>query len=180
MSDAIPLPNAAPGEQRGGRHVFSARLETFLDNLQEGETPNSGTFCSFCYNPLPGGSERCDHCGQSQSERPPVLSVPDAVVDMYRRKQRRESLIVNSFAYLGLALGLALFLGLVAINVLYLERALWFFLFATVVFLVGSRLLAAIVGGVVGDEIGFRYAQRRLVEDWAEHLGQRETDRNDR
>ena len=49
---------------------------------------------------------------------------------MYQRKQKRESLIVNSFAYLGLALGLALFLGLVAINVLYLDRALWFFIVA--------------------------------------------------
>jgi hypothetical protein len=173
------LPNAASGEQGGGR-VFSPRLETFLEHLEEGDTPNSGAFCSACYNPLPAGYERCDHCGQSVNERTPVPSVPDAVVDMYRRKQRRESLIVNSFAYLGLALGLALFLGLVAINVLYLDRALWFFVLATVVFLVGSRLLAAIIGGVLGDELGFRFAQRRLAEDWAAYVANRELQPNDR
>ena len=51
---------------------------------------------------------------------------------------------------------MALFLGLVAINVLYLNKALWFFLLATVIFLVGSRILAGIIGGIIGDEIGYR------------------------
>ena len=57
-----------------------------------------------------------------------ITSLPLDVLDMHRRKLKRESLIVNSFAYLGLALGLALFLGMVAINVLYLDKAFWFFL----------------------------------------------------
>ena len=176
MTGALPAPNAdAP---RNGHRVLSTRLEAFLDNLQAGEAPNSGSFCGFCYNPLPAGFERCDHCGQDLRERPPISSLPNAVIEMYRRKQRRESLIVNSFAYLGLALGLALFLGLVAINVLYLDRALWFFLIATAVFLVGSRLFAGIFGGVIGDEVGFRYAARRLAEDWAAHVAERETQRN--
>ena len=94
------------------------------------------------------------------------------------RKQKRESLIVNCFAYLGLALGLALFLGMVAINVTYLDRALWFFFIAIGVFLIGSRVLAAIIGGVIGDEIGYRYASRRLAEDWAQHVAGRENTRN--
>jgi hypothetical protein len=93
---------------------------------------------------------------------------------MFRRKQKRESLVVNAFAYLGLALGLALFLGLVAINVLYLDKAFWFFLFATVVFLVGSRLLAGVLGGIIGDEVGYRYARKRLAEDWADHVAERD------
>jgi hypothetical protein len=160
------------------RRVLSVRLDTFLDQLQEGETPNHGRFCSFCYNPLPPNFDRCDHCGQNQSDRPPMTSVPDVVVEMHRRKQKRESLIVNSFAYLGLAMGLGLFLGLVAINVLYLDRALWFFFIATGVFLIGSRLLAGIIGGVIGDEIGYRYANRRLAEDWAKHVIERENGRH--
>ena len=109
----------------------------------------------------------------------PVLlvrsAVPHDVVEMHSRKQRRESLVVNSFAYLGLGLGLALFLGLVAINVLYLDTAFWFFLVAMVSFLVGSRLFAAIFGGIIGDEVGYRYASRRLAEDWAVHVSQRES-----
>ena len=179
MSDALPLTADTTRPARGEHRVFSSRLETFLEQLDAGETPNSGTFCSFCYNPLPVEYQRCDHCGQALSERPAVNSLPPAVVEMFRRKQKRESLIVNSFAYLGLALGLAIFLGMVAINVLYMERALWFFLLATLVFLVGSRALAGIIGGYIGDEIGYRYANKRLAEDWAEHLTTRETQRQD-
>jgi hypothetical protein len=173
VSDANP--DARP--PRNGHHVFSTRLEGFLDELYAGQTPNAGRFCSFCYNPLPPGFQRCDHCGQDLRERPSITSLPPDVLDMYRRKQRRESLVVNSFAYLGLALGLALFLGLVAINVLYMDRAFWFFLVATVIFLLGSRMLAGLLGGVVGDELGYRYAHKRLAEDWATHVAQRETQR---
>ncbi len=158
------------------REVFSARLREFLDQLQDGTTPNYGSFCSFCYNPLPQDLSRCDHCGQS-IEREPLMSVPQEVLDMHRRKLKRESLVVNSFAYLGLALGLAIFLGMVAINVLYMEKALWFFILATFVFLVGSRMLAGIFGGIFGDEIGYRYANKHLAEDWATHVSDRETAR---
>jgi len=178
--DAIPAPNQDAGrQQRVERGVLSQRLESFLDRLYAGETPNSGSFCSFCYNPLPPAFERCDHCGQDLRERPPTTSLPTAVFEMYRRKQKRESLIVNSFAYLGLAMGLAIFLGMVAINVLYMEKAFWFFLLATVVFLVGSRVLAGVLGGIVGDELGYRYANKRLAEDWAAHVASRETNRSE-
>ena len=161
--------------QAPDRKVLSARLEEFLDDLHEGETPNHGRFCSFCYNPLPAGFDRCDHCGQDLTGRPPVDSIPAEVVEMHRRKQKRESVVVNSFAYLGLALGMALFLGLVAVNVLYLDRAFWFFLLSLVLFLVGSRLFAGILGGVIGDEVGYRYANKRLAEDWASHVARRES-----
>ena len=168
------MPSEDGRPQRYGRRVLSERLEAFLDQLYAGETPNAGRFCSFCYNPLPPGFERCDHCGQDLRERAPVTSLPAGIVEMYRRKQKRESVVVNAFAYFGLALGLAVFLIMVAVNVLYMEKAFWFFLVATVIFLVGSRLLAALFGGVIGDEIGFRYANRRLAEDWATHVAQRE------
>jgi hypothetical protein len=170
-----PTPNYGPtATHRGERGIFSPRLSEFLDRLQEGETPNSGTFCAFCYNPLVPDSTRCEHCGQLVSERPTIQSVPRDVVLMHRRMRKRESLIVNTFAYIGLALGLALFLGLVAINVLYLDRELWFFVIATVIFLVGSRVLAGIIGGFIGDEIGYRYGHKKLAEDWRRHLTERE------
>jgi hypothetical protein len=135
VNDARPALN-------GPRQVFSDRLREFLDQVIAGETPNFGAFCCFCYNPLPPGYERCDHCGQSLSERPALESVPQEVLLMHRRKLKRESVVVNSFAYFGLALGLGIFLGMVAIN-----------------------------------EIGFRYANKHLAEDWAEHVTQRETQR---
>jgi hypothetical protein len=179
MSEAARFEGGASGPQRGDRGVFSSRLSSFLDQLVDGETPNSGSFCSFCYNPLPVGFTRCDHCGQALADRPAIKSIPQEVIDMQRRMRRRESLIVNSFAYFGLALGFALFLGLVAVNVLLLDRALWFFLLATFIFLVGSRVLAGIFGGFIGDEVGYRYAHRRLAEDWRSHVAQRETARQE-
>jgi hypothetical protein len=166
-------------QQRTDRRVFSPRLTAFLEQLQAGDTPNSGSFCSFCYNPLPPGFERCDHCSQALSGRRPITSLPEDVVEMHRRMLKRESLIVNSFAYLGLALGLILFLGMVAVNVLYMNRALWFFILATLVLMVGTRILAGIVGGVIGDEIGYRMAGKQLAEDWAAHVAERETNRQE-
>jgi hypothetical protein len=97
---------------------------------------------------------------------------------MHRRKQRRESLIVNTFAYLGLGLGVALFIGMVAIEYYYVH-ALWLLLLSIVVLIVGSWGLARFVGGVIGDEIGYRYASRRLAEEWATHVAGRETDRRE-
>jgi hypothetical protein len=163
------------GELRG---IFSPRLDEFLDQLQEGETPNAGTFCSFCYNPLQADVARCDHCGQTLAGRSPIKSVPRDVVEMHRRMRKRETIIVNSFAFLGLGLGLGLFLGLVAVNVLYLNRELWFFVIATVVFLLASRVLAGLIGGVIGDEIGYRYGRKKLAEDWRQHVAQRESVRS--
>jgi hypothetical protein len=165
------------GSSRGERGIFSPRLDEFLSRLEEGDTPNSGTFCSFCYNPLLPNAERCDHCGQVLSGRPAIRSVPRDVIEMHHRMRRRESLIVNTFAYIGLGLGLALFLGLVAINVLYLNRELWFFIIATVIFLVGSRVLAGIIGGVIGDEIAYKYGHKKLAEDWRQHVARRESGR---
>lgn len=154
--------------------IFSQRLEDFMDRLWDGKAPNAGEFCSYCYNPIPRGFRHCDHCGQDLKERPPLKSLPREVVMMYRAKMKRESVIVNSFAFTGLFLGLALFLGLVAINVMYMERAFWFFVLATVIFLVSSRVLAGILGGIIGDEIGYRVATKRLAEDWAAHVEERE------
>ena len=69
-----------------------------------------------------------------------------------------------------------IFLGMVAINVLYMEKAFWFFLVALVTFVIGSRLLAGIFGGIIGDELGYNYANKKLAEDWAEHVASRENE----
>jgi hypothetical protein len=146
--------------------VFSERLDEVLNAIGEGETPNYGIFCAYCYNPLPLGFDRCDYCGRDVATHPTVTNIPSEVIAMHQRKLKRESVIVNSFAYLGLAMGFAIFLGLVAINVLLLNKELWFFITATVIFMVVSRLLAGLFGGIIGDEIGFRQARKKLAEDW--------------
>ncbi len=177
MRDA-PAGTTREGSPRADRRVFSPRLESFLEQLHEGETPNSGTFCAFCYNPIPSGFERCDHCGQNLDARPPANSVPDLVVDMHRRKQRRESLIVNTFAYLGLGLGVGIFIAMVAVEYYYVH-ALWLLLVSIVVLIVGSWVLARVIGGVIGDELGYRYASRHLATDWASYVAERESERRE-
>jgi len=196
MDAPRPEPRPEPVEGAGPeRRLLSERLEAFLDQLREGVTPNFGSFCGSCYNPLPAGQERsplspvlslskglpkgCDHCDQGPRDRPPVTSVPAEVIEMHRRKQRRESLIVNAFAYLGLLLGVAIFVGLVAIDVFYLGGALWLLVLSLVALLLGSRLLAGLLGGVIGDELGYRYASRRLAEEWAAYVAQREGEQRD-
>lgn len=154
--------------------VFSERLDEVLNAIGEGETPNFGIFCAYCYNPIPEGFERCDYCGRDVATHPTVQSIPAEVIAMHLRKLKRESVIVNSFAYLGLALGFAIFLCLVAVNVLLLNKELWFFITATVIFMLGSRLLAGLFGGIIGDEIGFRQARKKLAEDWNAFVAQRD------
>jgi hypothetical protein len=158
----------------GAPRVFSERLDEVLNAIGEGETPNYGIFCAYCYNPLVAGTERCDYCGREVATNPPVANLPPEVIAMHQRKLKRESVIVNSFAYLGLALGFAIFLCLVAVNVLLLNKELWFFITATVIFMLGSRLLAGLFGGIIGDEIGFKQGRKKLAEEWQAFLRTRD------
>jgi hypothetical protein len=166
-------PGSLAKDDRG--RVFSERLDELLTSIGEGETPNFGTFCAYCYNPLPAGLERCDYCGRDVLTHPPVQTLPLEVIAMHLHKLKRESVVVNSFAFFGLGLGLAIFLGLVAVNVLLLNKALWFFIIATAIFLLGSRLLAGLFGGIIGDEIGFKYGRKKLAEDWNAFVAQRDS-----
>jgi hypothetical protein len=40
--------------------------------------------------------------------------------------------------------------------------------------MLGSRLLAGVIGGIIGDEIGYRNANQHLSEDWAAFVASRE------
>jgi hypothetical protein len=155
-----------------GVPVFSARLDEVLDAIRRGEAPNAGQFCGYCFTPL-AGREACAHCGRATADVPPADRIPGEVLEMYRALRRRESLVVNSFAYLGLTIGVALFVAMVAIAVFYLDAAWWFLTLSIVVLLVGGRVLAGILGGIVGDNLGYRYARRKLAEDWAAYEASR-------
>ncbi len=149
--------------------VFSERLSDVLDGIFKGEAPNAGHFCGHCYTPLAADRRSCPHCDTPVARRPPVDEVPAPVLAMYRRQRRRESLVVNSFAYLGLALGVGLWL---ALFVLY--DALWWRLLSIVLLVLATRVLAALMGGLVGDEVGYRFARRRLAREWEAWVGERD------
>lgn len=155
-----------------GVPVFSERLTAVLDAVLKGEAPNAGRFCGHCYTPIGAERERCPHCDHPTEAVAPVDRVPDQVVDMLRRLRRRESLVVNSFAYFGLLLGVAIFMAI--FYALFASGAnAWWYVADVVLLFVVSRLLAGIVGGVIGDNIGYTYARRKLAEDWQAYESKR-------
>ena len=149
--------------------VFSPRLDEILGLMIKHEIPNVGRFCGYCYTPLERNQERCSHCGHTRDDYAPVARIPDEVLVIYRKMRKRESLIVNSFAFAGLGIGLLLFVVLVAVAVYRFDAAIWMLALATAVFIVGGRVLAGLLGGWIGDNVGYDYAQKKLAVDWAEY-----------
>jgi hypothetical protein len=153
--------------------VFSPRLDEVLGMMIKGEAPNAGRFCSHCYTPIGKSAAACPYCGRDTETHMPLGKVPSEVIALYKRMRKRESLIVNSFAFGGLFLGVLIFMILVAVAVYLLEAAIWMLVLATVALLIGGRVLAGIFGGWIGDNIGYDYAHRKLVLEWQEFERQR-------
>ena len=149
--------------------VFSPRLDELMGAMIKGEAPNVGRFCGYCYTPLGKKRDACPHCGTSVSDYAPVAKLPMEFGALYRRMRKRESLIVNSFAFAGLGLGVLLFIVLVAVAVYVFHQSFWWLGFATLVLMVGGRVFAGILGGWIGDNVGYSYAHRKLIAEWHEY-----------
>jgi hypothetical protein len=158
--------NAAPHDDIP---VFSPRLDEVLGMMINGEAPNLGRFCGHCFTPMTKAATQCPYCARATSEIAPLPKVPPDIIALYRRWRKRESLVVNSFAFAGLFLGVVIFTILVAVAVYLMDASLWMLGFATIVLLIGGRVFAGLLGGWIGDDIGYRYARRKLVEEWAEY-----------
>ena len=157
--------------------VFSPRLDEILGLMIQGEIPNVGRFCGYCYTPLGKGEERCNHCGRTRDEYPPVAKIPAEFAALYKAMRKRESLIVNSFAFAGLGIGLVLFIALVALAVYRYDAAWTILALATAVFIVGGRVFAGLLGGWIGDNVGYDYAQKKLAVEWTAYERAREAAR---
>ncbi len=152
--------------------IFSERLSTVLQAIFKGEAPNVGRFCGHCYTPLDPERTECPHCRRAVAEHPPVERVPREVLEMFHQLRRRESLVVNSLAYLGLLLGVLIFIGVFYV-LFTLNANVWWLVFDIVLLFVLSRVLAGVLGGMLGDELGYRYARRKLAEEWREYEAER-------
>jgi hypothetical protein len=151
-----------------GIPVFSPRLDEVLGLMVSGEAPNAGRFCGHCYTPMSKTADQCPYCATAVAALAPLDRLPPEIIDLYKRMRKRESLIVNSFAFAGLFLGVLLFMILVAVAVYLMDQSLWMLGFATVVLLVGGRVFAGILGGWIGDNVGYEYAQKKLALEWHE------------
>lgn len=152
--------------------VFSERLTTALETMFKGEAPNAGLFCGYCYTPIDRERVRCSQCERSVEEWPPEERVPEGVLEMFRQLRRRESLIVNGFAYAGMLLAVLIFIAVFAL-IFFSGANIWLMIIDIVGLFILARVLAGILGGVIGDEVGFRYSRRKLAEDWAVYEAQR-------
>jgi hypothetical protein len=167
----------------GSRHDLSTEpaevypSQDFLDSLQEqmenialGASPNHGRFCARCYGRLGEPIRRrpsrlpaslCEHCGLSTDEHPPVHRVPDQVLEIYMAKRRREGLIVNLFAFLGI------FIALVVSALVWLVTPdnMWKIApFAVLLF--GSYYLARVIGYNVGVPVGSNSGRKLRNQRW--------------
>ena len=145
--------------------VFSDRLTEVLDRIFKGEAPNAGGFCGYCFTPISSERTHCPHCERAVADHKPVDSVPDPILMMFKQLRRRESVVVNGFAYIGLFAGIAIFTGI--FYVLFSTGAsVWWHVFNIVLLFVSARALAGLLGGFIGDEVGYSYARRKLSDDW--------------
>ncbi len=162
---------ARPGGE--GPPVFSERLTVVLDAIFEGEAPNAGRFCGNCYTPVDTERASCMHCNSSVDESRPVEKVPRDILAMFQQLRRRESLVVNSFAYAGMLAAVMIFIGV--FYLLFITNAgVWWYVFDIVLLFVLARVLAGLVGGFIGDEVGYRYSRRKLAEEWETYEAERD------
>ncbi len=148
--------------------VFSPRLDEVIGMMIKGDAPNAGRFCGHCYTPMSKKAEACPYCASSVAEHTPLAKLPSEVIALYRRMRKRESLIVNSFAFAGIFLGVLLFMALVAVAIYRMDGSIWMLVFATVVLLVSGRVFGGLLGGWIGDDIGYEFAHKKLVLEWHE------------
>src|SRR5437870_300453 len=85
--------------------IFSERSLALLDDILAGRAPNAGRFCGNCYHPLAAGRDACQHCGSNVSQRTAVAALPRDVLLMHRLRRSREGLVVRTFAWGGLTIG---------------------------------------------------------------------------
>ncbi len=161
MTDATPEPIAGDDVP-----LFSERLSALLEAMFKGQAPNSGHFCGHCYSPLGGQRLKCPHCGQPVAKYPPVKQVPREILLMFRKLRRRESLVVNSFAFAGLLLSVVIFIAVFSI-LFFTGANVWWYVGDIALLFVLARVLAGLIGGFWGDDVGYRYARRKLAEDWS-------------
>ena len=78
-------------------------------------------------------------------------------------------LVQRGFFYLVLAT-----CALVAVAGYQMDGSWVMLSFATVVLLVGGRIFAGILGGWIGDDIGYNFAHKKLLLEWHDYAGRRD------
>ena len=170
---------AVAGRFRVGERSVSERHDTGVQEMLEAlqqpmerlglqEVPNYGRFCGHCFRRLQEEErERCPLCGADLAAVGTVERVPDQVIAIYMAKRKREGLLVNTFAYVGL------FLGAASSLVLAMLLPGWWRLGAVLMLVLGSYYLANLLGIAVGGVLGYRWGVSVRNRRWREYDAQR-------
>lgn len=159
---------AAPDE----RAIISQRLTELLDDMLAGSAPNAGRFCGNCYHPLAPEREVCPHCGARVAERATAAAVPAEVIEAFRRRRGREGLVVRSFAWVGLTIGV-----IVALLPLAFAGVTWWSFVSFFGLMFFFYLLSANLANSVGDTLGYRWGTAIFRRRWEAFVAGRDGER---
>jgi hypothetical protein len=149
--------------------IISERLADLLDDMLAGRAPNAGRFCGNCYHPLAPERDVCPHCGTAVAERPTVAAVPKEVIAAFRLRRGREGLVVRTFAWVGLSIGV-----IVALLPLALIGVAWWTFVSFFGLLLFFYLLSANLANSVGDSLGYRWGQAVFNRHWRRFVARRD------
>lgn len=137
--------------------------------MLSGQAPNAGRFCGACYHPLSVDRDACPHCGTTAAERAPVVAVPHELIEAHRLRRGREGLVVRTFAWTGLTLGVVLALAPLAFaGVKWWSASLFFGVMA------GFYILSANLANSVGDSLGYRWGKATFRRRWDAFIARRD------
>jgi hypothetical protein len=160
-------PAAVAGGTADGT-IISERLADLLDDMLAGRAPNAGRFCGSCYHPLAPERDVCPHCGTVVAERPTVAAVPKEVIEAFRLRRGREGLVVRTFAWVGLSIGV-----IVALLPLALVGVAWWTFVSFFGLMAFFYLLSANLANSVGDSLGYRWGQAVFNRHWRRFVAKR-------
>ena len=149
--------------------IISERLSELLDDMLAGRAPNAGRFCGNCYHPLAARREACPYCGVAVASVAAVEAVPREIIEAHRLRRGREGLVVRTFAWTGLTLGVVL-----ALLPLILYDVQWWTFVAFFVLMFGFYVASANLANWIGDAIGYRWGQSTFKQRWEQHLAARD------
>lgn len=149
--------------------IISERLAELLDDMLAGRAPNAGRFCGNCYHTLSAQREVCPHCGIAVSAAATVEAVPQEIIEAHRLRRGREGLVVRTFAWSGLTIGV-----IVSLLPLILYDVQWWTFVAFFVLMFGFYVASANLANWIGDAIGYRWGQSTFKQRWDAHTAARD------
>ena len=143
-------------------------LQPRMEQIIFAKLPNIGRLCGYCYNHLAPDDQACVLCSRRAAEYPVADAVPRPVLRAYYAKRRREAWMVNSFAYVGMFLGVVISFALVSL------LPGWWRLTAVFTLIVGSWYLANVLGGIFGGNFGYNWGRNKRSQMWAAFVDERD------